>query len=335
MKNVFRIMIIAAVATFFALPAYAQDAAAATASQDDEKNRIYTEFVGLIGKGPAEQKRASELGREYLSKFGTPEDDIVKYVRTWLEKYDKAVADFEFSQSIQNKNYARTFELGRGMLTAQPDNLNVVLKLAYAGYQSAASGNKSLNPEAIRVTRQAIQLIESGKAPDKWEAPFTSRDEALGFLHYSHGYLARESSPAEAAAAFVKVAQTNSTFKSHPSTFAYIANIYETTELKKLVDEYNAAFPAGKEVPEDQKARYEQMLAQIAQVQDRIIDAYARAVVAAGNDPKLANDKKGALARLTAYYKLRNNDSEAGLNEYLAGVPSRPTTVVALSVIGE
>jgi hypothetical protein len=310
MKNVFRIMLIAAAATLFALPAYAQDAAAkpAVSAQDAEaKAKLYEQFLAKIKGGAAEQKEASAIGKDYLSKYGTPTDDadkqIIDYIRNWVEKYDKAVRDFELSQSLQSKNYAKTFEIGRAILREQPENLNVLLLLSRAAVSNVSTGgpnDKSLNPEGIRVTRQAIQLLEAGKTPEKWDQ-FPNRDEALGFLHFAHGLLAKETSPAEAATAFVKAAQTNSTFKSFPGTFLQLAFIYESTELKKLADEYNAAFPAGKEIPEDQKARYDQMLAQIAAVQDRIIDVYARAVVAAGNDPKLANDKKIAMTRMTAY----------------------------------
>ena len=330
MKNVLRMMLIAAVATLFALPAYAQDAAAPastlTPAQEEEKAKLYAQFLELIKGGPDQQRQASVVGKEYLSKFGTPEDDIVKYIRNWVSKYDLAVRDFELAQSFEKKDYAKTFELGRAVLNEQPDNVGVALLLARAGYANLAAGgpnNKALNPEAIRMTRRALELIESGKAPAKWE-PFTNRDEAVGFLHYTLGLVSRESSPNEAAAAFIKAAQSNSAFKTQPSTFTLLANIYETGELKRLADAYNAAFPAGQEIKEEQKPQYEQMLAQIGQVQDRIIDAYARAAAVMGNDPKFANDKKAVMAKLTAYYKQRHNDSEDGLNELIAGVLSRP-----------
>jgi hypothetical protein len=333
MKNVFRIMLIAAVATMFALPAYAQGAAAQTtpSAQDAEaKAKLYQQFLDLIKGGPEQQRQASVVGKEYMSKYPTPVDDadkqILDYIKNWVAKYDVAVRDFELSQSFEKKDYARTYEIGRGILNEQPENVAVALLLARAGYANLAAGGpniKSLTPEAVRVTRRALELIESGKAPAKWD-PFTNRDEAVGFLQYTLGLVLRESSPNEAAAAFIKAAQSNSVFKTQPSTFTLLANVYETGELKRLVDAYNAAFPAGQEIPEERKPQYDQMLAQIGQVQDRVIDAYARAAAVMGNDAKYANDKKAVMAKLTAYYKQRNNDSEAGLNELIASVLSRP-----------
>ena len=53
---------------------------------------------------------------------------------------------------------------------------------------------------------------------------------------------------------------------------------------------------------------------------DRVIDAFARAA-ALSKDPA---QKKGIMDQLTVFYKIRNNDSDAGLNDYVAKVLSRP-----------
>ena len=339
MKNVFRLLILIAAVASLTLPALAQDTtagAAATSAQDTQaKADMYAKFLDLKKKGPAEQKQAADIGKEYVSKYGSAAEEAVKnaktdaeksaadadkkivdYIQGWVTKYDKAAQDFAFTESFNNKDYAKTFELGRAQLKEQSDNLGVILLLTRAGYVNAGPGgpnNKSLNPEAARMTRRAIELIESGKAPD--------------FLNYTLGLVTQETSPADAGAAFIKAAQSNSTFKREPSTFIYLGNGYETGELKKLVDEYGAAFPPNVPIPDEKKAQYTDMLARIGVVQDRIIDAYARAVALMGAEAKYAVSKKAVMNKLTAYYKQRHEDKEDGLQELVNNVLSKPIPI--------
>jgi hypothetical protein len=330
MKNVFRIMLIAAVATLFALPAYAQDAAAGqaalTPAQEEEKAKLYGQFLELIKGGPDQQRQASAVGKEYLTKYGTPEDDIVKYIRGWVSKYDAAVRDFEFNKTLTDKNYARAFEMGRQMLSENPDNVALALTLSRVGLGNATAGaqaNKGLNPDALRFTRAAIQLVESGKAPAKWD-PFTSREDALGWLHYTHGFLTLETSPEEAMTALLKAAQSNSTVTKEPATFFHLGNAYVNGEYKKAVAAYKAAFPDGVEITEDRKAQYDQLIGQVNGSLDRIIDAYARAV-ALSTKPEQAKFKADLTTQLATYHKARHENSTAADVQTLIGsVLSRP-----------
>jgi hypothetical protein len=319
MKNAFRIMLIAAAATLFALPAYAQDAAATTAASPQEaeaKAALYSKFLELIKGGAAEQKQASEVGKEYLAKYPTPVDaadkQIFDYIKGWVEKYDKAVWDFEFRESVA-KNPGRAFQMGRERLATDPENVELNLSLVQTGINAAAAKNTAHNAEAAAAARRALQLIEGGKTAPSYVI-FASREEALGGLPYMIGYLLMQSSPEEATAALVKAAQSNTKFKTEPSTYQYLGGIY-FEEFKKLAADYKARFE-GKEETDESRATYEKLMQSL----DRTIDALARAELHSKN----AADKKRFRDQLTALYKSRNNGSEAGINEYLAGVPSRP-----------
>jgi hypothetical protein len=57
---------------------------------------------------------------------------------------------------------------------------------------------------------------------------------------------------------------------------------------------------------------------------DRVIDAYARAVALAGNEPQYQTAKASWTKQLTTLYKFRHADSDAGLTEFIAGVLSKP-----------
>lgn len=316
MKNVLRIMLITAVAALFALPAYAQDAAAqSTPSAQDEQAKadLYAKFLQLIKGGPAEQKQASEVGKEYLGKYGTPEDDIVKYIRGWVEKYDKAVRDFEFKEAVA-KNPDRAFQMGREMQAATADNLDLNLALVQAGFNSVTANNKSHNAEAAEAARRALRLIEGGKTTQAWVL-FANRDEAVGGLPYMIGYFLRETSPEQAVVELVKAAQSNTKFKSEPTTYAYLGRAYYDSEFKKLAADYKTKYE-GKDETDESRAAYETLMQSL----DRVIDAFARAAALS----KDAAQKKALMDQLTAFYKSRNNNSDAGLNEFVAGVMSRP-----------
>jgi hypothetical protein len=333
MKNVIRLLIVAAFFAVFALPALAQDAAAAPGpctTDADAKAALYKKFLDNYKGSPDQQKTASDTAKEYISKYGTCPDagdkQIATFIQNWATKYDKAVRDFNCTDAFNKKDYARAYQACNVILAAEPDNVDITLMLARAGYANvtAASPNKGLNPDAVRMARRAAELIESGKSPAKWD-PFPSKDEALGFLYYEQGVILQETDPTAAAAAFIKAAQSNSTFKNESSTYTYLAGIYETNELKKLVTDYVAAFPPGNPIPDEKKEQYTQMFTQISKVQERIIDAYARAAYVLNNDPKadLAR-KKAVMSKLETYYKARHEESLTGLQELISSVMSRP-----------
>jgi hypothetical protein len=343
MKNVLRLLILAAAVATFTLPAIAQDtqtgaAASPCTTEAEAKLALYQKFLADYKGTPDKQKAAHDTGKDYLSKYGTCPDDsdkkIAAFIQGWVAKYEKAALWYEFTSSFDNKDYAKTFELGRTILNNEPENVDAVLLMAQAGLANALPGgpnNKSLNPETARIARRAIELIESGKAPAKWSQPFTNRDEALAVLQYAIGLVSVETSPADASAAFIKVAQSNSTFKSQPGTYTQLASLYEATELKKLVDDYKVAFPEGKEITDDLKPKYEQMLVQIGKVQDRIIDTLARAVSIMNADPKYNSDaklvafKKAVTTKLTNYYKARHEGStDADVAAYVNTIMSKP-----------
>ena len=337
MKNVLRVLIVAAFVTAFALPALAQDAAATPAAQAgpcttevDAKAAMYQKFLANYRGTPDQQKTASETGREYLSKYGSCPDEgdkkIAAFIQNWVTKYDAAVEEFACTDAFNKKDYSKAFQACQVILTKRPDDVDKVLLLARAGYANVTSAtpNKALNAESARMARRAVELIQSGKTPAKWD-PFPNQEEALGFLYYAQGVFTQDTDAAAASAAFIKAAQSSSLFKNESSTYTYLAAIYEANELKKLVDQYTATFPPGNPIPDEKKAQYDEMFLNISKVQDRIIDAYARAYAILKADPKAdAARTKAVLNKLTTYYKARHEDKEDGLQELISSVLSRP-----------
>jgi hypothetical protein len=202
------------------------------------------------------------------------------------------------------------------MLAKNPDNLKLYLQLVAAGLKSAQSGNKSLNAESANVARKALALVEQGKTSDEW-IPFTSQQEAAPGLNYYLGFFTLENSPAEAANYLLKAAQSNSSYAKEPTTYEFLAAAYINSELKTLAAEYKSKYEGKEETPESAA-----LFNKINGVLDRIIDAYARAV--ALTKPGEAKAQTDRRAKLATFYKQRHDNSEAGLNELIAGILSKP-----------
>jgi len=323
MKNALRLLALATLAAVFALPAYAQDAAATPAAgpcttEAEAKAALYKKFLDNYKGTPEQQKTASETGKEYINKYGACPDDadrkVATFVQNWVNKYDAVARDFAFTKAV-NENPAEAFRLGRERTTTNPDDLKTYLQLVAAGTKAVQSGNKSLNAEATNAARKALQLVEQGKTSDIW-APFASQAEAAPGLNYYLGYFTLENSPAEAATFLQKAAQSNSTYGKEPTTYEFLAAAYINGELKALATEWKAKYE-GKEATPESEGHYNKINA----VTDRVIDALARAaaLTPAGNAAKAAR-----MTKLEQFYKPRHNDSTAGMNELVAGILSKP-----------
>lgn len=326
MKNIVRILTLIALAATFALPALAQDAAATAQTDADAKAALYAKFYDNYNQPqPDKQKIAYEAGKEYVAKYGSDQSEdnvkIIAFISKWLPKYEKAVRDFEFDQALKNKQNARAFELGRQIVAVEPENLSVNLRLAAAGLSSAIAKDTAHNADTINVARRALQLIESGKTPanNDW-LPFPNRDEAVGALNWTLGWMLLESSPADAANYLVKVAQGTSRFKKEPTTYFYLGSAYyNSPEFKRLLEEYNAKY-AGKDATPEGTA----LLDRINHILDRVIDAYARAAALATD----ATQKAAFMKSLTTVYTARH-EKEAGLTELVNSVASRPLPLLS------
>ena len=333
MKNVLRILTFTAIVATLALPAFAQTTSGsqssgtttATTAQDDQaKADLYKKFLDNRTGDAEKQKLAHEAGKEYIAKYSSDKSEdnvaIVTYIQNWVTKYEQVVREFQLNQVVNNTDFTKAVEASRPFLREEPDSVRINLALANIGFSNFSTGKKNLGPDTLNYTRRAIQLIESGRGddrPETWGA-FTKRDEALGRLYYNQGFLLLETSPDEAAAAFIKSAQSNSSMKTLAATYYYLGNAIRDGEYARLAAEYKAKYE-GKEETEESKAA----LARLDQLTDRIIDAWARAV-ALSTKPEEQKFKAGLMTQLTAAYKGRHENSDAGLQQLIASVQSRP-----------
>jgi len=293
-------------------------AAAATQGQctDESKAAWYAEFTKYRTTDPP---KAYSAAKKYLGACPAEEGAIPTYLKKWVIAYDKENRKIRLTDLFVNqRKYAEAIPLAKEILADEPDNPAAHIALGYGGYVLAVTTkNESGNAEAINYAKKAIQLIESGKVLENW-SPFKSKDDALGYLYYSVGFLERTSNPTEALTYFIKAAQFDSDIKKNPQTYAFIAAAYENEYAKQSAD-YERLYKDKDETPESKLA-----VENINQIVDRIIDALARAVAVSGTDANAQASKAQWLARLTELYKFRHNKSDAGLNELIASVLSKP-----------
>ena len=285
---------------------------------DAQKDDLYATFIDLKRIPVAErQKLAYEAGKEYLRRYGGDNSDPdVKVVRKFVTEYEGVRGEFDIDRVYGAKDYAKTFEIGRGILQKQPENFYFLGILVEAGYENAIAGNASLNAETVGYAKRAIQLLNQGKVTKA--DPFKSIGVATGFLNFAVGNLLKDQSPVEAADAFLKAVQSDSPYRSEPLAYHRLGAAILKGEFAQLSAEYNEKYGA-KQASAEQKAMFDR----INHLAERAIDAYARAV-ALSTSPQQQDARYKILAQLTALYRSFHGGSDAGLDELIATVISKP-----------
>ena len=290
---------------------------------EEAKTPLYADFTKYR---TTDALKAYEAAKKYLA-ICQQDDQYTSYLKKWSMAYDKENRKIRFQPLLYGeKKFDEAFALGKQILTDEPGNLRVMIDLGYAGFHLAAPAtkNESFNADSLNYARKAIQMIEAGKVPESLDgkaspwSPFKGKDDTLAYLYHAVGRLTLKSNPEEALSALIKALQYDTDLKKEPLEYYFIAAAYETGPYPKLSADY-AKFKGKEKTPESELA-----LANINQVIDRMIDAYARAVAAAGNDPKYAAPKKDWMEGLSTWYKFRHAGLDTGLNEMIAGVLSKP-----------
>jgi len=289
-----------------------------SAQETDDKVKVdlYTKFVDNY-KTNAEV--AYVTAKDYLQRYLKENDEYSKYIQVWVADYERKQRLVQLRDLVYtDRNFVEAFKVGKQVIAEDPNHLDSLIALGNAGYLAASARNESFNAEAIGFAQKAIQMIEGGKAPENW-SPFKGKNDTLAYLYSTVGLLKLKSAPDEAINALLQTASFDSDLKKLPTLYYYLARAYETGPYARLSADYQKNFAGKPETPESKQA-----LEKLNQVIDRIIDAYARAVAAAGADPQQAANKTTWLTSLTNFYKFRHQDSDAGLTEFIASALTRP-----------
>ncbi len=301
MKRTIKLLALTATFAVFAVPALAQS----KECNDEFKSSTY-------GKWYANRKEhqdvAYQVAKEYLATC--PDDPspytaaIKKFAKDYEEETVKVTNKKQFDEAVQKKNYAEQIRLGKVILASEPDNVPVHIIMGLVGL-----GDQNLLNESAQYAKKAIELLEAGKP----FAPLTSKDQALAYLNYVIAKSNLKNNPTDAIPHFLKAAKFESDLKKNAQLYLELAGAYGEGPVAKLTEDYQK-FRGQTETPESKLA-----VANINQAIDRQIDAFARAAALTTD----AANKKAVMDVLTGLYKDRNK-SEAGLNELVANVLSRP-----------
>jgi len=284
-------------------------------TDDPVKIQIYDRFRENRVPNPA---AAYQAAQDYMQKYRKDKDQYTEYLQKWILAYESDARKNALPGLINQKNFAEAFSTGAKILAEDPNNLRVQIDLGYAGYLAASAKNEQFNATALDYARKAIQQLEAGKAPAEW-APFKGKDDTLAYLHYAVGFLTLKSDPNQAIDSLLKAAQLESDIKKTPSTYYFLAVAYEAGPYKTLSTEYQAKYANKPETPESKAA-----LEKLNVIMDRIIDAYARAIAAAGTEASTQQNRTEWTAKLSTYYKFRHEGSDAGMTEFIAAALQKP-----------
>ena len=289
----------------------------ASQTNDELKDRLFAQFTDFRKSlNPEERRLAYPAAKDYLRKFGGDDDSNAREVQRFVTEYERSAHDGDVFASYTAKNYPKAFEIGRTLLKNDPDDFFVLGTLTEAGYETAMAGDLTLNDETIGYARRAIKILETGKLsrPD----PFKNMDMAKGFLNSTLGWFVKEQLPVEAAAAYLKAAQSDSPYHTDPSVYHRMGVAILRGDFALLSKEYNEKYGAKPASPEQK-----QMFERLSHLVDRTIDAYARAV-ALSTKPEQQEARTKILAQLTSLYKNFHNNSDEGLNDLIATVLTKP-----------
>jgi hypothetical protein len=313
--------------TFNRLQAQPRTGTAVQETDDEFKVTTYKRFVDNREPNPA---AAYQAARDYMARYSKEDDQYTRYLKLWIAAYEedervrKLAAEREdrearLLQAVTTKRFADAYAQARQVLADDPNNVKVLIPLGYSAFiASTESRNENFNADATTYATKAIQLIESGRAPDTW-SPFKNKDDVLASLHYALGFYQLKSMPEAAIVQLIKAAQGDSDRKTAPSTYYYLALAYQNGPYKRLSEDFSKRYGNQGETPESKAA-----LDNVNKVVDKIIDAYARAVALAGSEPQHQNAKTQWMARLTELYKFRHAGSDVGLSELIAGSLKQP-----------
>ena len=284
-------------------------------TDDPVKIQIYKRFVDNRIPNPG---AAYQAARDYLAKYQKEKDQYVDYLTKWVMFYERDERKRQLPGFINEKKFADAYSTGAKILADEPNYLRAQIDLGYAGYIAASEKNEQFTNDALGYARKAITAIEGGQAPSDW-APFKGKDDTLAYLNYAVGFLTLRTNPDAAIDSLLKAARYESDIKKTPSTYYYLAAAYESGPYKTLSAAYQTEFANKPETPQSKAA-----LEKLNVIIDRIIDAYARAIAAAGTDAKFAQQRTDWTAKLSNYYKFRHENSDAGMTEFIASSLQKP-----------
>ncbi len=191
-----------------------QDAACA----DEAKTALYQSFLKNL---KADQAKAYEEAKKYVAcpasgEVTEAQQKIIDYLKNFVTKYEDATKKARFRDLLYNQmKYAEAYALGKEILAAEPENLQVLVDLGTNAYLLPPLKNAQLTAEGLGYAQKPLAALDGGKTLEDWK-PLGSKDVAVSYLNYSIGTLTLEKDPGGALKNLIKSAQFETPLKKSP-----------------------------------------------------------------------------------------------------------------------
>jgi hypothetical protein len=242
-------------------------------------------------KDPA-QKLA--LAQQYQTIFSDPADE-------------EAVTPTLIEALIAANQPDQAFAKGSDFLTRHPDSLRVLVQLMSIAADQAKKQNPKFVDPGIRYGTQIIAIAEADKKPASFDdanwqqfktTTLPSIHQSMGLLHMSKGAMS------EAKAQYAKASQLSPADAFNYVMLAAILN-----------DEYHSAAKSYQSMPSG--AAKDAQLTKVQGLLDSVIDALARAIALSEGNAELQSVRQQYQQDFEMYYKYRNNNSTAGMQQLI------------------
>lgn len=197
------------------------------------------------------------------------------------------------------------FALARELLTGEPDNLEVLTKMTFAGAEEAKRKGRKHTELALQYGLRAIVIIESGIKPANMDQQaWVVQQSNLSGLYQQTGILSLALGESEAAKS--RLTRASELSQHDPTNFALLGRVLSSEYSSKKL-EYESIT--------DGELRT-QKLKSLDGVLDRIIDSYARAIALATGRPEYQVMIQQVVPDLAAFYRNRHQSAQ-GLQQLI------------------
>jgi hypothetical protein len=266
-------------------------------------------------KKPEDQDKAYALAKDFVAAFGKDTDDKVKKIKDFVDGYEVN----KMNSLLDSGKTDDAFLLGKDILEKRPDDVFVMLNLAYGGYAALTKRkDDSFGGDSITYAKQVLASFEKGALP-KTFSPFKNQIDVTAWMHVIVATFSESFDPKEAAISYYHATKLDSELKTQTFLYISIAQYYEKVyeEMAKTYKEKHGTKPT-----EDAAMKADNV--KLDAVLDRMIDSAARVVKVAEAEKHAGLE--GFKTRYSQIYKFRKGN-EAGMNELLTSILSTPMPI--------
>lgn len=320
----------------------------------DTPTAQYNKFLELYNKKPfnvTEAQDAVNTGKAFLEKFGACEawKDQVAFVKPHVTRLEGAVERAKFAVNFENfdkavnaDNTDEIYNYGKIILAKYPENHNIKYVMTMAANREVAKKNNKFNADAITYAKALLNGINSGAIKFdrknkqgqetigvlKYEV---TRQDAISELNYTLGNILYfgQNDKKGAIPYFYATTQTDGFRKDFAPVYATIGLNYVDEaapiglQIADLITKQKAAATDEEKLKLDDEIKPK--VALYKGYIERAMDAYARAAKYSKTDtPAGQKYRDDLLAEIKRLYKIRFDDKETGVDEWVAATTAKP-----------